>query len=103
MGMCKWFLMMLPKLNFFCARKTSRNLKSEIIQILPSHSPPYGDVQVIFQSSTEIQNGHHGSTSIFLWAQKLKKISLVIFLKFQHHIPSNMGMCKWFYKDATKI
>ena len=25
------------------------------------------------------------------------------FLKFQHAIPSNMGMCKWFFKDATKI
>ena len=38
---------------------------SEIIQILQSHSPPYGDVQVTFQGFTEIQNGRHGSTSIF--------------------------------------
>ena len=26
-----------------------------------------------------------------------------IFLKFQHDIPSNMGMWKWFFRDATKI
>ena len=45
--------------NFFCGEKTSK-LKSEIIQILLSHSPRYGDVQVIFQGSTEIQNGRHG-------------------------------------------
>ena len=25
------------------------------------------------------------------------------FFKFPHHIPSSMGMCKWFFKDATKI
>ena len=24
-------------------------------------------------------------------------------LKFYHHIPSNMGMSKWFFRDATKI
>ena len=34
----------------------------------------------LFQCFTEIQNGRHGSTSIFLWAQKLKKI--VIFWNF---------------------
>ena len=34
---------------------------------------------------------------------KTQKISLVIFFKFLHHIPSNMWMCKSFCKDATKI
>ena len=34
-------------------------LWSEIIQILKSHSPRYGDVHVIFEGFTEIQNGHH--------------------------------------------
>ena len=33
---------------------------SEIIQILLSHSPRYGDVQLIFQAFTEIQNVCHG-------------------------------------------
>ena len=47
------------QIQFFCGRKNS-NLKSEIIQILLSHTPLYGDVQVIFQGFTEIQNGRHG-------------------------------------------
>ena len=36
-----------PEVSFkkFCGRK---NFTSEIIQILKSHSPQYGDVQVIF-------------------------------------------------------
>ena len=29
---------------------------------------------IFFSGSAEIQNGRHGSTSIFLWAQKLEKI-----------------------------
>ena len=39
----------------------------------------------------------------FLGAQKLKKVVWSIFLKFQQHIPSSMGMCKWFLEAATKI
>ena len=35
------------QLQFFVGAKT-QNLKSEIIQMSLSHSPPYGDVQVIF-------------------------------------------------------
>ena len=50
--MCKWVLNMSPKikmaatdqLHIFCGRK---NLMSEIIQILRSHSPQYEDVEVI--------------------------------------------------------
>ena len=42
------------------------------------------------------------SCHVFLWAQKLKNTGQ-FFLKFKHHIPSNMGMCKWFFRDATKI
>ena len=38
---------------------------------------------------------------VFLWAQKLKNYWL-IFLKFYHDIPINVGMCNWFFKDATK-
>ena len=39
-----------PEVNSknFCERKNFENLTSEIIQILLSHSPPYGDVQVTF-------------------------------------------------------
>ena len=33
---------------------------SEIIQILLSHSPRCGDVQVFFKGFTEVQNGRHG-------------------------------------------
>ena len=55
-GCASDFLKMLPKFKiailgelqiFFVYAKT-QNLKSEIIQILQSHSPRYGDVQVIF-------------------------------------------------------
>ena len=35
--------------------------------------------------------------------QKLKKLFGQFFLKFQYHIPSNMGRCKWFFKDITEI
>ena len=44
------------QLQFFCGLK---NLMLEIIQILQSHSPRYGDMQVIFSGFTGIQNGHH--------------------------------------------
>ena len=54
----------------------------------------------LFQGFTEIQNGSHRWISIF-WGGA--KIVGSIFFKFQHHIPSNMWMCKWFFKDATKI
>ena len=39
----------------------------------------------------------------FFGGRKNAKIGLVIFFKFQHHIPSNMLMCDCFFKDATKI
>ena len=39
----------------------------------------------------------------FGWCKNSKKILGNFFLKFQHHIPSNMGMCKWFFKDFTEI
>ena len=56
MGMCKWFLEMLPKIKMAARGQLQillyvqklQNLKSDIIQILQSHSPRYGDVQVIF-------------------------------------------------------
>ena len=35
-----------------------------------------------FQGFTKIQNGRHGPTSIFGWAQKLKKLVWSIFLNF---------------------
>ena len=55
-GCASDFLKMLPnfkmaargQLNFFCGRKSLQNLRKEIIQILLSHFPRYGDVQVIF-------------------------------------------------------
>ena len=32
-----------------------------------------------------------------------KQLFNQIFFQFQHHIPSNMGMCKSFLKDVTEI
>ena len=37
------------QLQFFLWEQKLQNLKSEIIQILLSHSPRYGDVQVFFR------------------------------------------------------
>ena len=56
MGICKWFFKDATKTqngrqrstpNLFVGAKTQK-LKSEIIKILQSHSPRYGDVQMIF-------------------------------------------------------
>ena len=55
-GCASDFLKMLPKfkmaargqLQFFLWVQKLQNFKLEIIQILLSHSPQYGDVQVIF-------------------------------------------------------
>ena len=38
----------IGQLQIFLWAQNLQNLKSEIIQILLSHSPRYGDVQVIF-------------------------------------------------------
>ena len=35
----------------------------------------------------EFQHGHHGSPSIFLWAQKLKNLKLEIIQILQSHSP----------------
>ena len=56
-GCASDFLKMLPKFEMSARRKNFKNLMSEIIQILQSHSPQYGDVQVIFPGFAEIQNG----------------------------------------------
>ena len=63
--------------NFLWAQKL-KNLKSEIIQILQSHSPQYGDVQVFF----------HGS------------ILSVIYL---NHISHDVEMCTLFFHGFTEI
>ena len=52
-GCTSEFLKMLPKFKMAARGQLqknlgAKNLKSEIIQILLSHSPPYGDVQVTF-------------------------------------------------------
>ena len=65
--------------NFFCGRK--------IIQIWLSHSPLYGDVQLIFSRFYWYSKWPpQMNFKLFVW--KVKK-SLVIFLEFPHHIPSN--------------
>ena len=45
-----------------------------------------------FKGFVEIQNGRHGSISIFLRSQRLKNLSRKL-LKFYYHIPHNMEMC----------
>ena len=41
--------------------------------------------------------------SRFLVGAKTQNYWSIFFLKFHHDIPSNMGMCKWLFRDATKI
>ena len=53
---------------FLWAQKL-QNLRKEIIQILVSHFPRYGDVQVIF---LKFKMAAMDKLHTFLWAQKLK-------------------------------
>ena len=53
--------------------------------------------------STEIQNGRHGSTSILLWVQKLKKSVRLFFSNFNTTFLATWGCASDFFKDATKI
>ena len=56
---------------------------------LQSHSPQYGDMQVIF----------YGFAGIFLRLQKLSRK----LLKFYNHIPHDMEMCVWFFQGFKEI
>ena len=58
---------------------------------------------MIFQGSTEIQNGRHGSTSILLWAQKLKKLVWSSFLNFNITFLATWGCASDFLKMLPKF
>ena len=81
------------------SKKNFQNLKSEITQILLLYSPRYGDVQATF--SMFYWNSKWPPRINFFCGRKNKKNGN--FLKFQHHIPSNMGMCRWFFKVFTEL
>ena len=77
---------------------------SEIIQILQSHSPQYGDVQVILlrfcwnsKWSPRINFNFFGVTKTLI---KLIKLNL---FKFYNHIPHDMEMCMSFFKVFTEF
>ena len=60
------------QLQIFFERKNSKT-KSEIIQILLSHSPRYGDVQVnFFQVLLKFKMTAMDEFHTFLWSQKHK-------------------------------
>ena len=98
------FLKMLPKFKMTARGQLQKNCgRKDIIQILLSHPPPYEDVQVTFwrffwNSKWPLQTNFN-----FLFGAKTKEISLLNFFKFWHHIPSDMLMCNWFFKDAFKM
>ena len=80
-GCASDFLKMLPnfkmaargQLQIFLWAQKLQNLKLEIIQILLSHSPQYGDVQVIFfKVLLKFKMAAMDKLHIFLWAQKLE-------------------------------
>ena len=61
------------QLQIFLSVQKLQILKSEIIQILLSHSPRYGDVQVnILSFFLNFKMAAMVKLHIFLWAQKLK-------------------------------
>ena len=64
------------QLQNFCGCK---NLMSEIMQILLSHPPPYGDVQVTFSRFYRNSKWPPGTNLNFLGAGKLKKLVWSIF------------------------
>ena len=75
MGMCKWFFKDTTKFKIFCGRKNSKTYKSEIIQILLSHSPRYGDAQVFFnffKVLLKFKMAAMDKLHFFFVAQKLK-------------------------------
>ena len=55
------------------------------------------------KSLTEIQNGRHGSISIFLWAQKLKKLVWSIFSNFYITFLVTRGCVSDFLKMLLKF
>ena len=57
---------------------------------------------MIFQGFTEIQNGRHGSTSIFLWAQKPKKLVWSFFWHFNITFLATWGCASDFLKMLPK-
>ena len=69
-----------------------QNLKLEIIQCLLSHSPRYGDVQVIFLKLLLKFKRAMDKLHIFLWAQKLKKLKPVINHIVQSHYPASANV-----------
>ena len=104
MGMCKWFLKMLPKfemaarsqLNFFVGAKTLQI--SQKLFTFHNHFPHDMEMcRYIFKGFAEIQNGSNGSPSIFCGRKNSKTLSQKLF-KFYHLIPHDMEMCRWFFK-----
>ena len=101
------FIKMLSKwppevyFKFFCGLKNSETQILLIFLILLSHSPRYGDVQVIFllvllkfkmAATDQLHN--------FLWTHKLRSIKL---FNFFYHIPHDMEMCRCFFRGLPKI
>ena len=62
----------MPQINFiiFCCAKAQNPI---IIQIIRSNFQQCGDVQVIFQVFSKIQNGCQGSTNFFFVGTKSQK------------------------------
>ena len=105
----------MDQLQFFCGHKNSRaqklkNLKSEIIQILQSYSPRYGDLQVMFFSlkfkiaATDQPHKFFllkfkmvatDQLQLFGGRQNSKKLSIIIHLL--QYIPQDMKMCGCFF------
>ena len=56
-----------------------------------------------FQGFPEIQNGRDGPTSIFWWAQKLKKLVWSIFLNFNITFLATCGCAIYFLKMLPKF
>ena len=111
MEMCRWFFKVLLKfkmtdtnqLQLFLWAKKLKNLMSVVIQILQSHSPRYGDVQVMFSSRFYWNlNRPPWMNFIFLVGlRKTQKLKSEI-IQFSHYPPSwNVHVILLKFKMAT--
>ena len=86
--------------KFLWAQKLRK--KSEIIQILLSHSPQYGDVQVV-QNSKWLKMAATNQLQIFLWAQKLYNLMSEIIQIILSHPPAYRNLYVIFFKVLLKF
>ena len=103
MGMCNYFLMLLPKFKMAARGQPQIFKVRNYLNFTITFPTIRRCAGVFFKGFAEIQNGRHGSTSVFLWAQKLEKIKGGIYSIFT--ITSSMlwRCAGYFFKVLLKF